>query len=465
MSVSENNKRHAFLEWAVARGVKFRKIKPTSFPNAGSGIVSTTAISGPSRSRADGRLGFSTGEEIAFCPQSALLNRETVHEFCPGLPKETATLAGLSTHALLAAAIAMERDNPSNGWRPWMDVWPSMEELSRSCPIGWTEEAKSLSPPSAKWLLAKMEERFSHDWNEIQKLELQHLNDKEIFKWAWLVVNTRTLFYKPDIPIYKDMPRKDCMTLCPFIDYFNHSDSGCQVEFHSSSTMTPNLAGYSVTPTTLQPADTQVFVSYGCHSNDFLLIEYGFLPYRSPSSSDRDQANKWDEVLLDPLLIPLLHPAHLSLLDEEGFLGNYIFDKTGFCFRTQAAVRLLLIPHSLTFGETVDITRWKAFLKGADNGVQQQPRVDAYLLELLERLIMLGDGALTKITAARQRTTDNLGLGGDGNYDGGGELESKQLQYQLEVVERRWKQVLGIVDVVEAEMKRSMSECNGNYFM
>ena len=37
-------------------------------------------------------------------------------------------------------------------------------------------------------------------------------------------VNTRTLFYKP--PSYHDVLRQDCMCLCPFIDYFNHSDEG-----------------------------------------------------------------------------------------------------------------------------------------------------------------------------------------------------------------------------------------------
>ena len=41
---------------------------------------------------------------------------------------------------------------------------------------------------------------------------------------SWAVVNTRTLFYKP--ASYQDALREDCMCLCPFIDYFNHSDEG-----------------------------------------------------------------------------------------------------------------------------------------------------------------------------------------------------------------------------------------------
>lgn len=40
------------------------------------------------------------------------------------------------------------------------------------------------------------------------------------------IVNTRSLFYKLDTQDYKELSKEDCMALCPFIDYFNHSDDG-----------------------------------------------------------------------------------------------------------------------------------------------------------------------------------------------------------------------------------------------
>lgn len=63
---------------------------------------------------------------------------------------------------------------------------------------------------------------------------------QELFTYYWLIVNTRTFYwdYSTISTKRKGKPGKklvgdDCMTLCPFADYFNHADGG--VSGHASS--------------------------------------------------------------------------------------------------------------------------------------------------------------------------------------------------------------------------------------
>lgn len=44
------------------------------------------------------------------------------------------------------------------------------------------------------------------------------------YLYHWLVVNTRSFYYI--IPGMKKSPSSDCMALCPFVDYFNHAETG-----------------------------------------------------------------------------------------------------------------------------------------------------------------------------------------------------------------------------------------------
>jgi hypothetical protein len=59
---------------------------------------------------------------------------------------------------------------------------------------------------------------------------------KQLFTYTWLIVNTRTFYWSyPDLPATSPrLPKKraqltadDCYAMCPFLDYFNHTDGGC----------------------------------------------------------------------------------------------------------------------------------------------------------------------------------------------------------------------------------------------
>ena len=51
---------------------------------------------------------------------------------------------------------------------------------------------------------------------------------EDAFTYHWMIVNTRSFYYEyPGDE--KGVAREDRMALCPFVDYFNHSDEGVSI--------------------------------------------------------------------------------------------------------------------------------------------------------------------------------------------------------------------------------------------
>jgi len=175
-------------------------------------------------------------------------------------------------------------------------------------------------------------------------------------------VNTRTFYFLSQSHVAKGKarnipPRDDCLALNPFADYINHaSNPTC----HAS--LTP--LGYKVIASSPVAKDTEITISYGSHSNDFLLAEYGFILDK----------NVWDEIVLDAYIIPLVDEKKKGQLQELGFWGNYVLDSRTVCHRTEVGVRAVCLP----FG------RWKRFALGLDDGEKHQALVDEQLLQILQ---------------------------------------------------------------------------------
>jgi len=183
----------------------------------------------------------------------------------------------------------------------------------------------------------------------------------------------------------------DRMALNPFADLFNHTDAdGCGVAFGPE--------GYTIIANRGIESGDEIYISYGSHSNDFLLTEYGFiLP-----------ENRWDEISLDPYILPLLSENQKERLDDVGFLGKYVLDNNTVCYRTQVALRALCLP----------MKQLQRFLNGQDDEERDQSIVNQFLIKVLNSHLKDAEQKLNRL-----RKVD-CGLAS-----------------QRETLSRRWKQI------------------------
>ncbi|KAL3420204.1 SET domain-containing protein [Phlyctema vagabunda] len=357
-----------FTEWAVAQGVKINGIAAHKFPGKGLGIIAEKR--------------HEAGDTVLTVPLSALRTVRTV-------PKLISKAIGkITVHGLLAAHLTLDTSPHRSTWRA---VLPSKRDFEESVPLMWHKDLQALLPQDAKSLLDNQNSKLTADWISVSTA----FSDMgyEDYLYNWLIVNTRTFYFLVG-KSKKPPPRDDCLALSPFADYFNHTEEGCEVEFSST--------GYRIT--TSQPIEkgAEIHISYGAHSNDFLLAEYGFIL----------EENKWDQVKLDSYILPRLSSLQKKELEDAGFLGNYILDKGEICYRTEVAIRALCLPPN----------RWERFVNGSDDGIGEHVKIQQELLHILE--------AYKRDVLATIRQLASIKVG---------------LECQRDVLHRRWKQILTLL--------------------
>jgi hypothetical protein len=148
------------------------------------------------------------------------------------------------------------------------------------------------------------------------------------------------------------------MVLQPVADLLNHSPDGY-------CTGTFDLRHFTVTTTRAHAPGDEIFIRYGTHGGDFMLVEYGFSPPRA--------SNPWDETCLDAYLCHRFSASQRANLKEVGFWGKYMLDADTACYRTQIAVRSLILPEE----------KWRAVLDGERDEDEDQEAVNRELLRIL----------------------------------------------------------------------------------
>ncbi|KAL1959596.1 hypothetical protein VTO42DRAFT_1631 [Malbranchea cinnamomea] len=377
---------HAFTEWARAQGVEINGVTPTRCQGEGIGITATRDIK--------------AGEVLVSVPISALLTARTIP-----LSFREKFRTNISVQGLIAAYLCCDEDARTK-YAPWRAVWPSFESFAEALPILWPayltgrdhEHDISPLPPSltgiwnsmykppsissaeseGRLLLAKQEQRLRDAFAAVQTAFPD--TDWELFVYYWVIANTRCFHYAPDD---EEPPadRNDAMALCPFADYFNHADEGCEVTFDSNQ--------YTFRATRDYESGEEIFATYGHHSTDVLWTEYGFIP----------KENKWDSLSLDDIIFSELGHGAVDLLKEAGYFGNYHVTASGPCFRTEVAA-------ALTYLNPED---WKQYVLGAEPPRFDQSRTDAVTSRWIRRYIEEAKATLLRITELRTR----LGNRGD----------------------------------------------------
>jgi hypothetical protein len=147
----------------------------------------------------------------------------------------------------------------------------------------------------------------------------------------------------------------------------------------------------------------EVFISYGRHSNDFLLAEYGFIL----------DENKWDEVGLDEPVLSQLSQEQRTDLEDAGFSGNYRLDAETVCYRTQVAVRRMCMP----------VDRWKKLVEGLEDAEAMKGKVDNMIVKLLRAYEKDVLGIISELEGMKEGT-----------------------ESQRELLVRRWSQIRVLVE-------------------
>lgn len=369
-------------DWAKTQNIVLNGISPEAFEGRGIGLIATRKIN--------------EGEVILEVPVTAIKTLDTIPE---SVTRKLPSPPDMTVHGLLALDLAKDASGFAKEWR---DVLPSREDIA-TLPLTWDARLHQYLPSTAKDLLKKQQQKFARDYAACQA-SFPDL-DEDTYKHAWLLVNSRT-FYHTTLKTSK-LPKEDHLSLQPVADLFNHATEGCKVAFTEDS--------YTVTTNRAYARGDELPICYGRHSNDFLLVEYGFIL--------ADNTNMWDEVSLDELLLPKLRKGKRDL-EDAGFWGRYMLDTETtetVCFRTQVALRYLAVQGST----------WLDFANGADSGEASELRVQTLLKTLFEDFDDQIDVTIEEIA--------NL------DEDVGNDL-------QRETITKRWQQIQHTVQAALARL-------------
>lgn len=299
------------------------------------------------------------------------------------------SLDGISVHGLLAIDLMLD-DSPSR--QVWKTILPLKENMMKSLPYWWESKLQRLLPDAAVRSLVQQKDKLGRDWNLVSKKYPTLVRDE--FEYFWFLVNTRTFYYTDQASDEVKDPN-ECLAMMPFADYFNHASSACKVTFSTE--------GYHFTAQHKIKRGEEIFISYGQHSNDFLLAEYGFTL----------EDNECDTVLLDPVLLPLFDDGCKAILKSQNYWADYLLDANGACYRTQVAIRLLCMPQ-------------KSWLKSLEQGVDEnddyQKNVDGVMQKCLKKYVLMARKRLNQVAKLDER-----------------------FSFQKDVLRQRWEQILGLV--------------------
>ncbi|KAK7954276.1 hypothetical protein PG996_015160 [Apiospora saccharicola] len=273
----------AFIHLAERQGVQLYGIEPARIPGRGVGVIATRSLK--------------TGEAILNIPMQAVRSLHSISETVSSqLP------AGLSFHGVLAADLALDK---SACFASWKKLLPTRADFAASMPFTWPEELQKLLPRGASDIVHGQHAKFKSQWGVVAEAFPSLARDE--YMYFWLLVNTRTFYL--ETPEMKAFPWDDRLALLPIADLFNHADQGCHVTYSAEE-------GYTITASRRYKAGEEVLVSYGDHSNDLLLAEYGFVMAE----------NKWDSVCLDEVIMPRLNQTQKKDLESNGHGGPYMLD-------------------------------------------------------------------------------------------------------------------------------------------
>lgn len=322
-----------------------------------------------------------------------MLNLRTLHPLYPtlydGRSKLKHGLTGIQLLALHLFVHPQPSADPHFG--PYID---SLPREFNAHPLTWrirsendqaARELWNALPLSIQRAVENVRTRFVDDWRVVEpiadQLKAQGLlletrpqgtardrDEQEVFLWAWLCVNTRSIYYK-----FSSSPRSTYnVTLCPLLDFANHPSN----DLANCGSSVPTFHA----PAALAPAD-EALLNYGGHPDATLFAEYGFVT----GAAARAQVDVGPE--LEPLLAR--EPAKRELLEEHGYWGEWtlhLAPNPHPSYRTMTALRLLPVhfPPGADPSQLAGVKDWRETLNGVRDSMPAP--VEQAARHTLERL-------------------------------------------------------------------------------
>ncbi|RAH53412.1 ribosomal N-lysine methyltransferase [Aspergillus piperis CBS 112811] len=435
----------AFMQWAEASGIKIKGVTPARFPGRRLGMKATRTIK--------------NNEIMLTIPVDLMLTIDSIpSSFTSQFP------AGTSIHGILAAFLTHGDPALLKDFDAWRSVWPSFDEFEDSMPVLWPahlrvsnssyeananpsspekqdqhqNRGKVLLPPSisGEWntfskvpvgvdydtryqnLLSQQEKRLKNAWANVLKVYPE--TEWKMFAYYWCIINSRSFYY---VSPGKDEPEdwNDAIGMVPFADYFNHvDDAACDVNFDGKK--------YTFRATRRYEKGEEVYMSYGNHSNDFLLVEYGFTLPTNPS----------DSIYLDDIIFQDLSISQKQELAKQEIFGNYTLS------HPLAQETPLHYAACLKY---MNLREWRAYVNGrSERGVDAQKTasvirgwVEVYLKECIGTMEVIAN---------------MLGDLGEEIADNNKEIGSKAWEREkLQMLLDRWGQIRRICEGVLGELE------------
>ncbi|KLO18588.1 SET domain-containing protein [Schizopora paradoxa] len=418
-----------FFLWLKAKGLQDPLlIEPRTREGAGKGLFVSRSI--PANSI------------VVKLPSAALMNIRTLRNLYGDCNLEgySAKTGGkmifLNGTQLISLHLALHRP-PRHGGRstdptfgPYISVLPKefdshpLTWLIKQNPAAFEEGDAAFGggllghlPPSVSSELTTMSNKFLRDWDIVRNCWEAHLKRPDEasadnaaatgspqavriplrypnFLWAWLIVNTRCLYirlFNHDYPLTN-------LTLCPLIDFANHTTSQDTRPGAFPQIRCTNEARLGGSNNFLAPGAThdmafvshpdreliegeEVFLRYGGHCNRALFVEYGFVDeHGEPSISEVNVEDLMDALFRDAGEVG---DACRDVLQREGYTKNlclFLSPSPPHPSYTVISALRLLASRLSGRGETLQAS-WAAVLAG-----RPPDGVDVSVRQSLERL-------------------------------------------------------------------------------
>ncbi|NXX88029.1 SETD4 protein, partial [Centropus bengalensis] len=376
-------------KWLKDRGLEDSNLRPAQFCDTGRGLMTTKALQ--------------AGDLIISLPEKCLLTTATVLSSSLGgyITKWKPPVSPLI--ALCTFLIAEKHAGEKSLWKPYLDVLPK----TYTCPVCLEQDVVSLLPEplrkkaqEQRTMVCELYMSSKAFFSSLQPLFAE--NTEAIFnysalEWAWCTINTRTIYMKQS--------QKECFSLepdvcalAPYLDLLNHSPN-VQVK----AAFNEQTRSYEIWTNSRCKKYEEVFICYGPHDNQRLLLEYGFVAMNNPHSSVYVSS---DTLLKYFPPLDKQRNAKISILKDHDFLENLTFGWDGPSWRLLTALKLLSLGAD-------EFTCWKRALLGgviSARNEQQALNITAkicqFLIEETQHVLL----QISQLKGNRENLKNHLGL-------------------------------------------------------